>query len=109
MAARTGSKEAQVCLIRKQEHVRRTKTRTSEDEARLARCSVLTRQVDYVVGKVQRDLIQRKIGVLDLLGEYDIAVAIVASGGEGRTWTDASLFGRNDVQFQSPEETAAVH
>jgi hypothetical protein len=34
--------------------------------------------VDDVVGEVQRDFIQRKIRVLDLLGEYDIIVAIVA-------------------------------
>ncbi len=34
--------------------------------------------MDHVVGKVQRDFIQREIGVLDLLGEHDIAVAIVA-------------------------------
>jgi len=34
--------------------------------------------VDYVVGKVQRDFIQREIGVLDLLGKHDVAVAIVA-------------------------------
>jgi hypothetical protein len=40
--------------------------------------SVLARQVDDVVGEVQRDFIQRKIQVLDLLGENDVAVAIVA-------------------------------
>jgi hypothetical protein len=40
--------------------------------------SVLARQMDDVVGEVQRDFIQRKIRVLDLLGEYDIVVAIVA-------------------------------
>jgi hypothetical protein len=34
--------------------------------------------VDHVVGEVQRDFIQRKIGVLDLLGEHDVTVAIVA-------------------------------
>jgi hypothetical protein len=34
--------------------------------------------VDDVVGEVQRDFIQWKIRVLDLLGEYDIVVAIVA-------------------------------
>jgi hypothetical protein len=34
--------------------------------------------VDDVVSEVQRDFIQRKIRVLDLLGEYDIVVAIVA-------------------------------
>jgi hypothetical protein len=34
--------------------------------------------VDYPVGEIQRDFIQRKIGVLDLVGRRDIAVAIVA-------------------------------
>jgi hypothetical protein len=34
--------------------------------------------VDHVVGEVQCDLIQRKVGVLDVLSEHDIAVAIVA-------------------------------
>ena len=34
--------------------------------------------MDHVVGEIQCDFIQRKIGVLDLLGEHDIAVAIVA-------------------------------
>ena len=46
--------------------------------ARVSRRSVLARQVDYPVGEIQRDFIQRKIGVLDLLGEHDVAVAIVA-------------------------------
>jgi hypothetical protein len=32
--------------------------------------------VDYPVGEIQRDFIQRKIGVLNLLGEHDVAVAI---------------------------------
>jgi hypothetical protein len=45
---------------------------------RVSRCSVLAWQVDYVVGKVQRDFIQREICVLDLLSEHDVAVAIVA-------------------------------
>ena len=31
-----------------------------------------------IVGEVQGDFIQRKIGVLDFLGEHDVAVAIVA-------------------------------
>ena len=46
--------------------------------ARAWRWSVLARHVDHVVGEVQCDFIQRKIGVLDLLAEHDIAVAIVA-------------------------------
>ena len=55
------------------------KTRASEDaSAGLERWSVLAWQVDDVVGEVQRDFIQRKIRVLDLLGEYDVVVAIVA-------------------------------
>jgi hypothetical protein len=33
--------------------------------------------MDHIVGEVQSDFIQRKIGVLDLLGEHDVAVAIV--------------------------------
>jgi hypothetical protein len=31
--------------------------------------------VNDIVGEVQCDFIQRKIGVLDFLGEYDVAVA----------------------------------
>ncbi len=46
--------------------------------ARAWRWSVLARQVDHVVSEIQRDFIQREIGVLDLLGVHDIAVAIVA-------------------------------
>jgi hypothetical protein len=46
--------------------------------ARARRWSVLAGQMDHIVGKVQSDFIQRKIGVLDLLGEHDVAVAIVA-------------------------------
>src|ERR1700733_1073352 len=45
---------------------------------RVSRCSVLAWQVDYVVGEVQRDFIQREICVLDFLSEHDVAVAIVA-------------------------------
>jgi hypothetical protein len=47
--------------------------------------------VDYIVGKVQRDLIQRKIRVLDLLGEHDIAVAIVARKRSGSVGTHGEL------------------
>jgi hypothetical protein len=39
--------------------------------------------VDHVVGEIQCDLIQREIRVLDLLGEHDIAVAIVAAKRSG--------------------------
>jgi hypothetical protein len=34
--------------------------------------------VDHVVGEIQCDFIERKIGVLDCLGEHDVAIAIVA-------------------------------
>jgi hypothetical protein len=34
--------------------------------------------MDNVVGEVQSDFIQWKIGVLDLLGEHDVAVAVIA-------------------------------
>jgi|ERR1700674_5895610 hypothetical protein len=33
--------------------------------------------MDHIVGEVQGDFIQQKISVLDLLGEHDVAVAIV--------------------------------
>ena len=46
--------------------------------APVSRCSVLARQVDHVVHEVQRDSIQRKIGALDLFGEHDVAVAVIA-------------------------------
>jgi len=39
--------------------------------------------VDHVVGKIQCDFIQRKVAVFDLLGEHDIAVAIIASERSG--------------------------
>ena len=34
--------------------------------------------MDHIVGEVQRDFIPRKVGVLDVLGEHNVAVAIVA-------------------------------
>jgi len=46
--------------------------------ARAWRWSILAWQVDDVVGEVQSDFIQREIGVLDFLGEDDVAVTIVA-------------------------------
>jgi hypothetical protein len=63
------------------------KTRASEDGSAGFALSVLARQVDYVVGKVQCDFIQRKIGVVDLLGEHDVAVAIVARKRSGTVGT----------------------
>jgi hypothetical protein len=39
--------------------------------------------VDDVVGEVQRDFIQREIGVLDVLGEHGVAIAIAASKRSG--------------------------
>src|SRR5216684_5154772 len=90
-------------------------------QARVARCSVLARQVDYVVGKVQRDLIQRKIGVLDLLGEHDVPVAIVARKRSGSIGThgelpdlkflrgDSLVVGLNDSDFiQKPIRSAVL-
>ena len=59
-------------------HCGEKKPAPARTPARAWRWSVLAWQVDHVVGKVQRDFIQREIGVLDLLGEHDIAVAIVA-------------------------------
>jgi phage FluMu protein gp41 len=55
--------------------MRNKKTAPTRTPARVSRCSVLARQVDHVVGEIQCDFIQRKIGVLDLLGEHDIARA----------------------------------
>jgi hypothetical protein len=46
--------------------------------ARAERWSILAWQVDNVVSEVQSDFIQREIGILDLLGEHNIVVAIVA-------------------------------
>jgi len=66
--------------------------------ARAWRWSVLAWQVDHVVGEIQRDFIQREIGVLDLLGEHDVAVAIVARKRGGSVGThgefpDLKFFG----------------
>jgi hypothetical protein len=43
--------------------------------------------MDHVVGKIQSEFIQRKIGVLYLLGEHDIAIAIVARERSGPVGT----------------------
>ena len=59
--------------------------------ARAKRRSVLAWQVDDVVGEVQGDFIQREIGVLDLLGEHDVAIAIVARERRGSVGTYGEL------------------
>src|SRR5258707_4050179 len=76
------------------------KTAPARTPARVSRRSVLARQEDYVIGKVQRDFIQRKISVLDLLGEHDVAVAIIArerSGSVGKhgEFPDLKFLGGN--------------
>ena len=58
--------------------------------------------MDYSVGKVQCEFIQRKIRVLDLLGEHDVAVAIVARKRSGLVGTygelpDLKVFGGNGL------------
>ena len=58
--------------------------------------------MDDVVGEVQGNFIQREIGVLDLLGEDDVAVAIVArkrsgSGGTYGEFPDLKFLGGNSL------------
>jgi len=58
--------------------------------------------VDDVVSEVQGDLVQREIGVLDFLGEDDIAVAIVARKRRGPVGTygefpDLKFLGGNSL------------
>src|ERR1700728_254286 len=72
------------------------KTRPARMPARVSRCLILAWQVDYIVGKVQRDLIQRKISVLDLFGEHDVAIAIVARKRSSSVGTYGEL---PDLQF----------
>ena len=67
--------------------------------------------MDYIIGKVQFDLIQRKIRVLDLLREDDVAVAIIARKSCGAVGTygefpdleflggDSLVVGLNDRDF----------
>jgi hypothetical protein len=47
--------------------------------------------VDDVVGEVQSDFIQREICVLDLLGEHDVAVAVIARKRSGSVGTYGEL------------------
>ncbi len=48
--------------------------RTRDGDRRL----ILTRQEDYIVGVVQNEFIERKVGELQLLGEHGAVVAIFA-------------------------------
>jgi hypothetical protein len=43
-----------------------------------ALASMLARQIDHVVREIERDFIEWKIRVLDLLRIHDVAVAILA-------------------------------
>ena len=79
--------------------------------ARAERWSILAWQVDNVVGEVQSDFIQWKIGVLDLLGEHDVAVAVIARKRRGAVGAygelpdlkvlggDSLIVGLNDRDF----------
>src|ERR1035438_7100361 len=77
--------------------------------------------MDHVVGKIQSEFIQRKIGVLYLLGEHDIAVAIVARKRSGSIGTygelpdlkflrgDSLVVGLDDSDFiQKPIRSAVL-
>ena len=47
--------------------------------------------MDYPVGEVQRDFVQREIGVLDFLREHDVAVAIITRKRGGSVGTYCEL------------------
>ncbi len=47
--------------------------------------------MDHVVSEIQHDSVQREIGVLDLLGEHDVAIAIVTSKRSGSVGTYGEL------------------
>src|ERR1017187_3748227 len=76
--------------------------------------------MDHIVGEVQGDFIQRKIGVLDLLGKHDVAVAIVARKRSGSVGTygelpdlqflggDGLVVGLNDSDFNQKPICSAV-
>ena len=89
--------------------------------ARVSLCSVLAWQMDHVVSEIQRDFIQREIGVLDLLGEHDVAISIVARKRSGSVGTygelpdlkflggDSLVVGLNDRDFvQKPIRSAVL-
>ena len=47
--------------------------------------------MDHVVSEIQRDFVQREIGVLDPLGEHNVAIAIVACKRSGSIGTHGEL------------------
>jgi len=77
--------------------------------------------MDHVVSEIKRDFIQREIRVLDLLGEHDVAIAIVARKRSGSVGTygelpdleflggDSLVVGLNDRDFvQKPIRSAVL-
>jgi len=76
--------------------------------------------MDHVVSEIQCDFIQRKIGVLDVLGEHDVAVTIVARQRSGSVGMHGELpdlkflggnspvVGLNDCDFVQKPIRAAV-
>ena len=101
-------------------HLGKKNPRQRGHQRGVSRCSVLARQVDYPVGEIQRNFIQWKIGMLDLLGEHDIAVAIVARKRGGLVGTygefpdlkflggNSLVVGLNDRDFIQKPIRAAV-
>ncbi len=58
--------------------------------------------MDHVVSEIQRDFVQRKIGVSNLPGEHDVAIAIVACKRRGSVGTydefpDLKFLGSNSL------------
>ena len=61
---------------------------------------MLARQMDHVIGEIKRDLVERKIRELDVLGIDDIVVAVAADERccpvlADFQRPDLELFGRN--------------
>jgi len=58
--------------------------------------------MDHVVSEIQGDFVQREIGVPNLLGEHDVAIAIVACKRSGSVETygefpDLKFLGSNSL------------
>ena len=82
------------------------KTRASDGGQRgLNRWSILAWQMDHVVSEIKRDFIQREIRVLDLLGEHDVAIAIVARKRTGSVGTYGEL---PDLKFLGGDSFVVV-
>lgn len=63
---------------------------------------MLARQIDHVVGEVERDFVEREVRVLDFLRIHDVAVAVVACerGGSIRAYKELpelKLLGGNSL------------